>query len=351
MPPSLIRIAVALLVVTSAHPNAQRAVAPGEWRHHGGDAGSTKYAPLDQITAANVASLQMVWRRPAVDPASPPAHPKLVVPGNFRATPLKAGDLLFASNALGLAEAFDPATGRTVWAQAVAADDLGGAGASRNLAYWAAQWRRARLQRARRAICTRSTPAAGGPSTTFGVGGRVDLAGRPRRQGHLVPLGRARAAGGGRRRHHRRPGLDRQRHAGATCRPATSAPTTCAPGTLRWTFHVVPRPGEPGIETWERDSWSDTGSAKAWSLMSADEELGLRLRAAQQRRQRVVRRRSAPAPISTPTAWCASTPRTGERKWHFQMVHHDLWDYDNPTAPVLADITVERPPRSRRSCR
>ena len=66
-------------------------------------------------------------------------------------------------------------------------------------------------------------------------------------------------------------------------------------GALRWTFHVVPRPGEPGIETWEGESWRDTGSAKAWSLMSADQDLGHRLRAAQQRRQRVVRRPAARA--------------------------------------------------------
>lgn len=129
---------VCLFIVTLALPHAQPGVAPGEWTHHGGDPGSTKYSPLDRITAANVGTLQVAWRRPGVDPATRAAHPDLVVPDNFRSTPLKAGNLLFASNALGLAEAFDPATGSTVWAQAVEADDLGGAGASRNLAYWPA---------------------------------------------------------------------------------------------------------------------------------------------------------------------------------------------------------------------
>ncbi len=97
----------------------------------------------------NVGSLRIVWRRPAVDAAVRAAHPKVVVPDNYRATPLKAGGLLYASNGLGVAEAFDPATGRTVWTQAVPPDELAGAGASRNLAYWTGPGRRPRLQRAR----------------------------------------------------------------------------------------------------------------------------------------------------------------------------------------------------------
>ena len=157
---SLIALAVlvALLVTAVAHPRAQRGAGPGDWPHHGGDAGSTRYSPLDQITAANVASLRIAWRRPGVDPAIRAAHPNVIVPTNFRATPLKAGDLLFASNALGLAEAFDPATGATVWAQAVEADDLSGAGASRNLAYWTAAKARG-CSMCAAATCMRSTPA------------------------------------------------------------------------------------------------------------------------------------------------------------------------------------------------
>jgi quinoprotein glucose dehydrogenase len=337
MPPIPSRIAVALLVVTSAHPTAQRAVAPGEWRHHGGDAGSTKYAALDQITAANVASLQVVWRRPAAAAAIRQAHPKLVVPGNFRATPLKAGDYLYVSNALGVAEAIDPATGRTVWAQPVAADDLGGAGASRNLAYWAGPGD-PRVFNVRGPHLYALDARTGAAIESFGVRGRVDLlaglgasttsfrwaAPGPLVVGDVVIIGGQGWTDSG-TQHDLPPGDIR----------AYDVRT----GRLRWTFHVVPRPGEPGIETWERESWKDTGSAKAWSLMSADEDLGLVYVPLSSAANEWYGGERPGANLYSDSLVCLDA-RTGERKWHFQMVHHDLWDYDNPTAPVLADITV-----------
>ena len=114
-------------------------------------------------------------------------------------------------------------------------------------------------------------------------------------------------------------------------------------GRLRWTFHVVPRPGEFGSDTWENDSWSYTGATNLWSTMSADPELGY-----------------VYLPLSSPTNdWYGGhrlgnnlfsdtlvclDATTGQRVWHFQIVHHDLWDYDLPTAPILADITVDGRP-------
>jgi quinoprotein glucose dehydrogenase len=111
-------------------------------------------------------------------------------------------------------------------------------------------------------------------------------------------------------------------------------------GKRRWTFHVMPQPGELGHETWEKDSWAYSGQMNLWSLISADEELGL-----------------AYFPLTSPTNDMYGGHRlgdnlfsdtlvsvrcaTGERVWHAQIVHHDLWDYDLPAAPVVADITVE----------
>ncbi len=111
-------------------------------------------------------------------------------------------------------------------------------------------------------------------------------------------------------------------------------------GRLRWTFHVVPRAGEIGVETWKDNSWQYTGHTNLWSLISADEELGY-----------------AYLPISSPTSDMYGGHRpgdnlfsdslvcveclTGKRVWHYQLVHHDLWDYDLPAAPILADITVD----------
>ena len=85
----------------------------GEWRSHSGDAGSTKYAPLDQINRTNVKSLRIAWRRPAVDPLLSGKDPKLQVPNNFRATPVMIGGVLYSPNGVGLVEAFDPGTGKT----------------------------------------------------------------------------------------------------------------------------------------------------------------------------------------------------------------------------------------------
>ena len=114
-------------------------------------------------------------------------------------------------------------------------------------------------------------------------------------------------------------------------------------GKPRWTFHVIPQPGAAGNETWEGDSWSYSGEANLWSLISADEEQGF-----------------AYLPLTAPTNDMYGGHRlgdnvfantlvcvrclTGERVWHYQIVHHDLWDYDLPTAPILADITVEGRP-------
>ena len=111
-------------------------------------------------------------------------------------------------------------------------------------------------------------------------------------------------------------------------------------GELVWTFHTIPRPGEPGNETWLNESWADNGNVGVWIQMSADEDLGI-----------------VYLPVETPTSDFSGGHRpgenlyaesivavdleTGERKWHFQFVHHPVWNFDNCCAPLLADITVD----------
>jgi glucose dehydrogenase len=110
-------------------------------------------------------------------------------------------------------------------------------------------------------------------------------------------------------------------------------------GDLKWKFHVIPRPGEEGHETWENDAWEWTGDVSSWAPMSADPELGL-----------------VYVPTNPPTidyygghrpgdnlygtSLIALNAETGEKVWHYQFVHHDIWNYDTPTAPVLMDVTV-----------
>ena len=111
-------------------------------------------------------------------------------------------------------------------------------------------------------------------------------------------------------------------------------------GRLLWTFHTVAQAGEPGVETWEKDSWKEVGNANVWAPMSADEELGY-----------------VYLPVSTPTndyyggdrpgdglygdSLVCLDAATGRKVWHYQLVHHGLWDYDPPAAPNMIDITVD----------
>ena len=114
-------------------------------------------------------------------------------------------------------------------------------------------------------------------------------------------------------------------------------------GELEWTFHTIPRPGEFGNETWLNESWAVNGNVGVWTQMSADEELGL-----------------VYLPVETPTSdlygghrpgenlfaesLVAVDLETGERRWHFQMVHHPIWNFDACCAPLLADIVVDGRP-------
>ncbi len=111
----------------------------GDWAYFGGDKAFTRYAPLDQITRDNVGDLQILWRRPAVDPAFMESFPDLRVSGNLRATPILIDGVLYAPNGVGLVEAFHPATGETLWVQEPFAQTLQEAAgqSSRGVDYWA----------------------------------------------------------------------------------------------------------------------------------------------------------------------------------------------------------------------
>jgi len=309
--------------------------AQGQWRYPAGDSGSTRYSGLDQITRDNVRQLTVAWRRPAVDPSLTAATPSLNALRDFRATPLMIDGVLYSSNGIGLVEAFNPATGRTLWIQPRYPDESPFGAATRGLAYWSEGSTR-RLFVARGEYLIALDPATGRHVTTWGQNGRVSL-----RQA-LGPRATVVSSSSGPQ----------------VCRDVvivgsqmTDAPQTkeqppgnvqtfdARTGTLRWVFKVIPGPGEIGNETWENDSWSYSGQANLWSLISADQGLGL-----------------AYLPLSSPTNDMYGGHRlgdnlfsdslvcvrceTGERVWHYQLTHHDLWDYDLPAPPVLADITV-----------
>ena len=169
--------ALALVIFATAPGSAQQGARDGEWRWHSGDLGSTKYSPLTQITRENVARLRVAWRRPAVDRSLSGKAPNFSFSHDFRATPLMIDDVLYSPNGIGLVEAFDPGTGKTVWVQQPYADEprQGLAGDSTRSV---AQWRQGNDRRIfviRGESLVALDPRTGRPIATWGDGGRVNL--------------------------------------------------------------------------------------------------------------------------------------------------------------------------------
>jgi quinoprotein glucose dehydrogenase len=330
------------VLLATAFGAAQQGTRGGEWTRYGGDPGSNRYSPVDQINKGNVSQLRVAWRRPAVDPSISSRILDFSHSNNFRATPLMIDGVLYSPNGIGLVEAFDPGTGKTLWTQEPFPDEpaqgLRGDSA-RGVTYWSDGTER-RLFVVRGEYLIALDARTGKALTAFGDTGRVNLrpglgpratgyawTGAPQVCRDVVIVGAG--IGGGI--------MDAPQRKEAP--PGNVQAFDVRSGKPRWTFHPIPAPGEVGNETWEAESWAYSGEANLWSLISADEERGL-----------------AYLPLTSPTndmygghrlgnnvfgnTLVCVTCLTGERVWHYQIVHHDLWDYDLPAAPILADITV-----------
>ena len=336
------------IVLATGFAAAQQGARGGEWARYGADSGTTKYAPLDQINGDNVSRLRIAWRRPAVDPSISSRAPDFSYSGNYRATPLMIGGVLYSPNGVGLVEAFHPGTGKTIWVQEPFPGEPNGGlrgNSARGVAYWAgASNNDQRLFVIRGEYLIALDPRTGKPLPSFGENGRVNLrpglgpratryawTGAPQVCRDVVIVG----VGIG--------GSMSDRPTRKEAPPGVVQAFDVRSGKPRWTFNPIPSPGEVGSETWEKDSWSYSGEANLWSLISADEEQGL-----------------AYLPLTAPTNDMYGGHRlgdnvfantlvcvrclTGARVWHYQIVHHDLWDYDLPAAPMLVDITVDGKP-------
>jgi quinoprotein glucose dehydrogenase len=346
--------ATVVLVASMAPARAQRlpgvsdgamaALARGEWPTYAGTYASAKYSPLDQINAGNVKNLEIAWRWTSPDHAVRFAEPGIDPSAMNEATPLMIGGVLYTSTSLSQVAAIDAATGQTKWVfdpgvyvHGMPAN-LGWV--HRGVAYWRDGENERIIVLTAHAFMIALDAKTGRPIESFGDKGRVDLS---------EGLGRPIIA--------------------RTLYSNTSPPVivrdvivvgssildypvvkAMPPGDVRgfdvrtgrklWTFHAVPHPGEVGHETWENDSWRDTGNTNVWAPMSADEELGY-----------------VYLPFSTPandyyggdrpgdnlfaeTLVCVEA-RTGKRVWHYQIVRHGVWDYDLPAAPNLIDVTID----------
>jgi quinoprotein glucose dehydrogenase len=322
---------------------AQKGAANQEWRHYGGDAGGTKYSPLDQINASNVKDLQIVWRWKTASLGLPTEN-------NWQATPLMIGDTLYFTAGPGRsAVAVDAASGDTKWTYRL---DEGERGArapranNRGLAYWSDG------QGAERIILV--TPGyqlvaldakTGKTFPDFGTNGTVDLWTGLNREVRTSEIGSSSPA--------MIVGdvavIGNAMQGGTAPRTKTQVPAyirgyDVRTGKLLWTFHTVPRPGEFGYDTWEGQSAEYTGNTGAWAPLSADLELGY-----------------VYIPVETPTgdyyggerhgnnlfgnSIVCLDAKTGKRVWHYQLIHHDIWDWDTGSAPVLLDVRVDGRPR------
>ena len=325
---------IVVLAALAAHGQSSRA--GEEWRYYSGDNGATKYSALDQINAANVARLQIAWRRPHIDPALAAANPKLPQLRNFRSTPIMIGGVLYASNGIGLAEAFDAGTGQTIWVQQVPAEELRAGGSNRGVAYWT-DGRDARILTHRNQYLYALDAKTGASIPSFGSGGRVDLSqGTAPRRGYqwngvplivrdVVVMGSSMT--------------DQDSASRMEGTPGDVRGFDVRTGELRWTFHVIPREHEFGADTWEQDAWRYTGAANVWSPMSADDELGYVYLPTSSATNDMYGGHRLGANLFSSSLVCLDAS-TGKRIWHYQIVHHDLFDYDNPAAPILVDITV-----------
>jgi quinoprotein glucose dehydrogenase len=334
-------LAAALLVagMNGLPAHAQHGATNGEWRFYGGDAGTTKYSPLDQIDASNVKDLKIVWEWKAENFGKRPDF-------NWEVTPLMAGGVLyFTAGTRRDAVAVDAATGETLWMYRL---DEGPRGATvarvvnRGLAYWTDGKGDERILLISPGYELIELNAKTGlPVPGFGENGKIDLTEdldrptvKPGQIGASSPaivvrdtvvVGAALLAGTAPRSKENVPGYIR----GFDVRT----------GKRLWTFRTIPHPGEFGNDTWEQDSWKYTGNTGAWAPLSADEELGY-----------------VYIPVEMPTGdfYGGNRPgnnlfsdslvcldaRTGKRIWHYQLVHHDIWDWDVAAPPILVDITV-----------
>lgn len=336
----LIPCVVALLLTPGGITGAQSeraAPARGTRTVRVGDPGATRYSPLDQITSANVGQLKVAWRHPAVDPAIVRDNPSLQVLNNFRSAPIAVGGLLYASNGLGLVEAIDAASGRTIWTQAPMLPGIEGLRgvSARSVAYWT-DGASERILTVRDKYLFALDARTGKPIATFGAQGMIDLAAGigTSRFGWTAPapvVVRDVVVIGGQ---------GRGEAPGDEALPSGDVRGfDVRSGALRWTFHVIPREGEFGTDSWTDGTWRTTGKGKVWSTVSGDEELGYVYVPLSSAANDWYGGHRPGDNLFSDTLVCLDA-RTGKRVWHQQLVHHDLWDYDLAAAPIVGDLTV-----------
>jgi quinoprotein glucose dehydrogenase len=325
------------------------AAEPGDWPTYGRDPGGARFSPLKEITAANVGKLKPAWtyRMQSAAPASAPqeqaqrqaegavpARRRGPRPASSQATPLVVGGLMYLTTAARTVVALEPETGKEVWSYA---PPTAGAPSLRGVEYWPGDGMLAPriVFGTRDGLLIALDAKTGTPAAGFGKDGVVDMRTAEILNGHTnASLGMT------------SPPIVFENLV-ITGSATQESPTLGAAGDVRawdmrdgklvWTFHSVPRPGEPGHETWEGESWKGRSGVNVWGFLTVD-----------------VARGTVFMPFGAP-AWdryggdrkganlfsssiVAADARTGRYLWHFQLVHHDIWDFDAEAAPTLVEV-------------
>src|SRR5437870_6886100 len=333
-------LAACLLLWASTPGTGQSGAKNGEWRNYGADLGNTHYSPLDQVNADNFYKMQVAWRFKTDNLGPSPEY-------NLESTPLMVNGVVFSTAGTRRSVvAIDAATGELLWTHGEREGPRGGAAprqlSGRGLSYWS-DGREERILYVTPGYRLIALDAkTGNPVPSFGRNGAVDLKleddqeidlmspdiglhATPVVAGDTVIVGAAHKPGGVPVSKKNVKGYIR----GFDVRT----------GKRLWIFHTIPRADEYGAETWENDSASYTGNTGVWGQISVDEELGMVF-----------------LPVELPTgdyygghrpgnglfgeSVVALDLKTGARKWHYQLVHHGIWDMDIPDAPMLVDINV-----------
>ena len=320
-----------------------------EWASYTADIKGTRYRPLDQINASNFNKLEIAWRF-RTDNLGPFPEYKL------EGTPVMVNGVIYTTGGTRRSVvALDAKTGEVIWTHsmregkraAVSPRQLSGRGVSywtdgrgdERVVYVTTGYRLVELD-AKTGALVRSFGANGLVDLKVGVvkgvdqqidleTGEIGIHSTPAIANDVIVIGSSMREGATVPTHNNTKGLVR----------AYDART----GKKLWQFNTIPRPGEFGIETWQEDSWAVNGNTGVWNQITIDEDLGL-----------------AYLPVETPTSdyYGGHRPgdnlfaesvvcvdlRTGQRKWHFQLIHHPIWNFDISAAPILADITVDGRP-------
>ena len=335
-----------ILIITPVSP--QHGAPNGDWPYWGGDAGSTRYSALDQINKDNVKDLEIAWRWYSANYGPIPEF-------YFRATPLEVGGVLYTvAGERRAAVAIDAGTGETLWMWRMKNNPRWEKSprrfSGRGLSYTEVDGKGRIIVVTPGYYMVMLDAATGRPVDKFGENGIIDLqeglgyevdpvhgidpkyglithGSPPIVVNGIIVVGNSHGRGYYPKQKENIPGHIR----GYDVRT----------GKQLWIFHVIPKPGEYGHDTWEGDSWTYTGNISSWATLSADPELNI-----------------VYIPTDCPTgdyygghrhgdnlygtALVALNVKTGERIWHQQFVKHDIWNYDTPTAPNLLDIRVKR---------